>query len=252
MKNKPALSALLLLLAFGVFSCSSADSDAAADQAQKREEKILVFSKTSGYRHESIPAGKAALLQLGKEHQVRVDTTENAAVFTADSLAQYAAVVFLNTTEEVLNAEQQRAFEKYIRSGKGFVGVHAATDTEYDWPWYNKLVGAYFASHPEVQQAAIDVLEKNHPATAHLPDRWERQDEWYNFKSMNPDVHVLANLDENSYKGGGNGAQHPVAWYHEYDGGRSFYTALGHTQESYSEELFLRHLWGGVRYAIGD
>ncbi|WP_323134765.1 ThuA domain-containing protein [Pontibacter kalidii] len=253
MKNKPVLYTLLLLLTCGVFSCTSAESDAAETMAQQEhEKKILVFSKTTGFRHKSIPAGKAALLQLGKEHKVAVDTTENAAVFTADSLAQYAVVVFLNTTKDVLDAEQQAAFEKYIQSGGGFAGVHAATDTEFNWPWYNQLVGAYFANHPEIQAAAIDVLDKNHPSTTHLPDRWEREDEWYNFKSMNPDVHVLANLDEKSYKGGENGEQHPIAWYHEFDGGRAFYTALGHTEESYREEAFLQHLWGGIKYAMGE
>jgi uncharacterized protein len=252
MKNKTALYTLLLLLTCGAFSCSSEASEQAAAEVDAQQKKILVFSKTAGFRHKSIPAGKAALLQLGKAHSVAVDTTENAAYFTADSLQQYAAVVFLNTTGDVLNAAQQAAFEKYIQSGGGFAGVHAATDTEFDWPWYNKLAGAYFASHPEIQEAAIDVLDKVHPSTTHLPDRWEREDEWYNFKSMNPDVRVLANLDESTYKGGENGARHPIAWYHAYDGGRAFYTAMGHTEASYSDELFLEHVWGGITYAMGE
>ncbi|GAB3829620.1 ThuA domain-containing protein [Pontibacter rugosus] len=243
--------AFLLLSFFSLQACSSSKPAVAVEKATATP-RILVFSKTNGFRHESIPAGKAALQQLGLSHQVQVDTTEDATLFVTDSLQQYDAVVFLSTTMDVLDATQQLAFEEYIRGGGGYVGVHAAADTEYDWPWYNKLVGAYFSSHPQVQKAQIQVLDKNHAATAHLPDVWEREDEWYNFKSMNPEVKVLANLDEKSYTGGENGEKHPIAWYHSYDGGRAFYTALGHTSESYSDSLFLKHLWGGISYAIGE
>jgi type 1 glutamine amidotransferase len=243
------LGALALLLSGSIQSCAETP-DTAADAAAVGP-RILVFSKTTGFRHESIPHGKAALLKLGQEHKVQVDTTENAAYFVADSLQNYQAVVFLNTTKDILNPEQQTAFEAYIRSGGGFAGIHAATDTEYDWPWYTKLVGAQFENHPEIQQAAIDVVDKNHPATQGLPDRWERRDEWYNFKHINPEVKVLATLDEKTYEGGKNGDHHPIAWYHAYDGGRAFYTALGHTNESYTEPRFLQHMWGGIRYAMG-
>ncbi|MFT2010931.1 ThuA domain-containing protein [Pontibacter sp. 13R65] len=222
------------------------------EEQQVEQQAILVFSKTAGFRHESIPAGIKALQALAQEHGVRLTATEEAAYFAADSLKMYKAVVFLNTTGDVLNQAQQEAFESYIQAGGGFAGIHAASDTEFDWPWYNKLVGAYFDSHPATQHAAIEVLDKKHLSTSHLPDRWERTDEWYNFKSMNPDVQVLANLDESSYEGGKNGSHHPIAWYHAYDGGRAFYTALGHTSESYSEPLFLQHMWGGIRYAMGE
>ncbi|WP_157578922.1 ThuA domain-containing protein [Pontibacter roseus] len=250
MKN-PLLSYLLvLLLLSGILACTQQNG---ASQPKREAEKprLLVFSKTAGFRHKSIPHGKAALLRLGQEHGVRVDTTENAAYFVADSLRQYQAVVFLNTTQDVLNPEQQAAFENYIRSGGGFAGIHAASDTEFDWPWYANLVGAQFDNHPKVQHAAIDVVDKVHPATRMLPDRWERRDEWYNFKNLNLDVQVLATLDETTYEGGKNGNNHPIAWFHTYDGGRAFYTALGHTPESYSEPLFLQHLWGGITYAMG-
>lgn len=213
---------------------------------------VLVFYKTAGYFHQSIPVGAAAIVNLGKNNHFLVDTTNNADIFTKDRLKKYAAVIFLNTTHDVLNPEQQAAFQEYIRSGKGFVGVHAATDTEYDWPWYNKLVGAYFTTHPKVQKAKIIVSDKNHPSTSFLPDVWERTDEWYNFKDINPDIKVLAWLDEKSYKGGTNGDKHPIIWYHEFEGGRVFYTELGHTAESYSDPLFLKHLLGGIRYAIGE
>lgn len=213
---------------------------------------LLVFYKTAGFRHESIPAGLRAIQQLGAEHGFTVDTTNNAARFSPDLLRTYGAVVFLNTTQDVLNPAQQTAFEQYIRTGKGFVGVHAATDTEYEWPWYNGLVGAYFSSHPAVQAATVHVINRQHPATDFLPAAWPRTDEWYNFKSIRPGLTVLATLDETSYSGGTNGPTHPIAWFHAYDGGRAFYTAGGHTAESYSEPLFVRHLLGGIRYALGQ
>ena len=237
----------LLMITVLLCSCSSKLTGRQGDE----KNAVLVFYKTSGFYHTSIPTGIAAIQKLGQEHHFRVDTTRNAELFTEAQLKQYKAVVFLNTTQDVLNAAQQTAFEQYIRSGKGFVGIHAAADTEYEWPWYNKLVGAYFASHPKNQKATIHIVHKKHPATAHLPDNWERFDEWYNFKSIQPSITVLATLDEKTYTGGTNGDHHPIAWYQEVDGGRSFYTAGGHTDESYSEPLFLQHLLGGIQYAIG-
>ncbi len=217
--------------------------------------KILVFSKTRGWHHTSIPFGIAAIQKIGQEGGFGVDTTTNAAIFTDDNLKQYRAVVFMSTTGNVLNGEQQAAFERYIQAGGGFAGVHAAADTEYGWPWYGKLVGAWFDSHPNnpnVRKATVDVTDKNHLASKDLPGRWERTDEWYNYKSIYSDLKVLAYLDESSYQGGINGSNHPIAWYHQYDGGRAFYTGMGHTDESYSEPLFLKHLAGGIKYAMGD
>lgn len=219
--------------------------------AEKKKKAILVFSKTAGFRHTSIKAGKEALLKLGKENNFQVDTTEDATWFNSKTLSQYAAVVFLNTTGDVLNNEQQAVFEKYIQSGKGFVGIHAATDTEYDWPWFCKLVGANFSNHPKPQKAVLHVTDATHLSTKHLPQTWERFDEWYNFKNRNKDVKVLLTIDENSYEGGKEGAYHPMSWYQVFDGGRVFYTALGHTEESYSEDNFIKHVLGGIRYAMG-
>lgn len=222
---------------------------------KKREgnPRVLVFSKTAGFVHKSIPDGIAAVQKLGLENGFDVDTTKNAAYFQEDSLKQYSAVIFLNTSGNVLDNRQEAAFERYIQSGGGFVGVHAATDTEYDWRWYGRLVGAYFKSHPKIQDARFIVKDKDFPATSFFPDTvWQRTDELYNFKNMNPDVNVILTVDESSYEGGTHGAHHPMSWYHEYDGGRAFYTELGHTEESYSEENYLRHLLGGIQYAIGD
>jgi type 1 glutamine amidotransferase len=208
---------------------------------------ILVFTKTAGFRHESIPAGVQVLREL-----FRIDATEEADAFTAGNLTRYRAVVFLNTSGTILDAGQKAAFEAYIRDGGGFAGVHAAADTEYDWPFYGDLVGAYFASHPAIQPAAVRVEDASHPATAGLGPAWTRTDEWYNFRT-NPRsrVQVLLTLDEASYTGGTMGADHPHAWYHQYEGGRSFYTAGGHTVESYAEPAFRAHLAGGIRYAAG-
>ncbi len=216
--------------------------------------KILVFSKTAGFRHSSIVPGKPAIMKLGKENGFVVDTTEDASKFTDAVLKEYNAVVFLNTTGDVLNIIQQAAFERYIQSGGGFMGIHAATDCEYNWPWYGKLVGAYFKGHPKNQKAKLNVINKSHPSTSHLPDVWERVDEWYNFKKApsKEEVNVLVTIDETSYQGGDNGAWHPMVWYHDYDGGRAYYTEFGHTDESFADPNYLKHILGGIQYAIGN
>ncbi len=218
----------------------------------RRSAAVLVFSRTAGFRHESIPAGVAAIRELGAVAGLDVVATEDPAEFSAGRLARYRAVVFLNTTGDVLSAAQQRALEGYVRAGGGFVGVHSATDTEYDWPFYGELVGAYFARHPAVQEATVRVVDRTHESTAHLPPTWVRTDEWYDFRG-NPREHVrvLLTVDESSYEGGGMGSDHPIAWSREYAGGRSFYTGLGHTVESYAEPAFRAHLFGGLRYAMG-
>ena len=217
--------------------------------------RLLVFSKTGGFRHASIKDGKIGLQKLATEHNYLVDYTEDASVFTDANLARYDAVIFLMTTGNILDDNQKAAFERYIRAGGGYVGVHSASDTEYAWSWYGGLVGAYFDrihGHSKVMKATIHVTDRTHPSTKMLPMVWIRTDEWYNFAS-NPRgrVNVLMTIDERTYKGGTMGVDHPIAWYHEYDGGRAWYTALGHTSESYYEPLFLAHLWGGVIYAAG-
>ena len=227
---------------------------AAADaQPVAARYRVLVFSRTAGFRHDSIPNAIAAVRALGDQNGFLVDATEDPSVFTDSGLAGYSAVSFLLTTGDVLDSSQQAAFERYIAAGNGFVGVHSAADTEYDWPWYGGLIGAYFASHPDVQPAVVHREDANHLSTVSLPDVWVRTDEWYNFQTNprdTPDIHVLASLDESSYAGGTMG-DHPIAWYQEYAGGRAWYTAGGHTRESYSEPLFLQHVLGGIEYAAG-
>lgn len=219
--------------------------------AEKKTPRILVYAKTRGFHHNSIAVGLVALQKLGAENGFAVDTTTDSSYFVPKTLKKYAAVVFLSTTGNVLNDAQQAAFEKYIQSGHGFVGVHAATDTEYDWPWYNQLVGAYFKSHPKQQEAVLNIVDDTHISTKYLPKQWKRFDEWYNFKSIQPGLNVLITIDEKSYTGGANGDPHPMAWYHDFDGGRAFYTELGHTDESYKDPMYLQHLLGGIQYAMG-
>jgi type 1 glutamine amidotransferase len=218
--------------------------------SHKKTTRILVFSKTLGFHHASIPVGIAAIQKIGQDNNMQVDTTTDASFFNEKQLKKYAAVVFLSTTGNVLNDEQQLAFEQYIKQGGGFVGIHAATDTEYDWAWYNQLVGAYFKSHPKQQEAILHVIDPTHVSTMHLPKEWKRFDEWYNFKSIQPNLHVLITIDEKSYTGGENGEFHPMAWWHDFDGGRAFYTEFGHTDESYADPLFIQHVTGGIAYAV--
>lgn len=213
----------------------------------------LVFSKTAGYRHASIVEGVAAIQRLGSTHGFHVHATEDARVFAAENLRWFDVVVWLSTSGEVLDGDQRDAFESYIARGGGYAGVHAAADTELGWGWYEGLVGAYFTSHPHQQAAILTIEDSTHLSTTDLPHRWRRFDEWYNYRT-NPRsrVHVLASLDENSYDPGANAmGDHPIAWCHDYRGGRAWYTGMGHTAESYSDPFFLAHLLGGMRSAAG-
>jgi len=235
-----AAAAVTILASVGSSPASAADAPY----------DVLVFSKTAGFRHDAIAVGIQAIRDLGSANSFTVTATEDSSQFNATTLAQYEAVVFLNTTGDVLNSTQQTAFENYIRAGGGYVGVHSASDTEYDWSFYGELVGAYFSSHPAIQQATIRVENRAHAATAGLSPTLSRTDEWYNFRT-NPrsSARVLATLDESSYSGGSMGSDHPHTWCKTYQGGRSFYTGSGHTQSSYSETGFRAVLLGGIRYA---
>ena len=231
--------------------------------------RVLAFSMTAGFRHSSIDEGHAALDVLAEDNDFQVDHTEDPSVFTEEILAAYDTVLFLSTTGDVLNEDQQDAFEAYIQGGGGYAGIHSASDTEYDWNWYGHLVGAYFISHPPgTANAAIDVEDHEHPSTAGLPDRYERVDEWYNFRS--PDfatvgdddysprgaagIHILATVDESTYDeqdGNATDDDHPMTWCQRYDGGRSWYTAMGHTEASYTEPNFLAQVLGGLETTAG-
>ena len=243
MKKTFSYSFTVVLLLISLISCSNKRSTTP---------RVLLFSKTADHHHSSIPAGVKAIQELGAKNGFIVDTTTDDNKFAEDSLKKYAALIFLSTTGNILSGNQENVLERYIQAGGGFVGIHAATDAEYDWGWYGRMIGGYFINHPAEQEANLIINDKNHPATDSLPATWRRKDEWYNFKYVNKDVKVLISIDEKSYTGGTNGDSHPMSWYHEFDGGRVFYTELGHTAESYSEPLFLKHLLGGIKYAMGD
>jgi type 1 glutamine amidotransferase len=224
-----------------------------AAQTTKATFAVLVFSKTAEFRHDSIADGIAAIRALGAEHGFAVDATEDAGRFSDAALARYKVVAFLLTTGDVLDAAQKAALERYVRGGGGFVGIHSASDTEHRWPWYGRLIGTWFKNHPRmIQRATVRIEDPDHPSTVNLPRDWERIDEWYNFVS-NPRgaVHILARIDEATYFGGAMGTDHPIAWCRNVDRGRSWYTAMGHTRESYAEPLFRRHLLGGIESAAG-
>lgn len=213
--------------------------------------RVLVFSRTTDYRHESIPAGIAAIERLGRQFGFEVTATEEASVFVTDRLSAFRIVLFLSTSGEVLDAPQQRAFERFIQSGGGFVGIHAASATEYDWPWYGRLVGAWFKCHPAPQEADVLVEVRDAPSTVMLPERWRRFDEWYDYRAWPEGVEVLTTVDETTYEGATFGKPHPISWRHAFDGGRAWYTAMGHTDAAFREPLFLLHILGGIQYAAG-
>ncbi len=218
---------------------------------KKKTTNILVFSYTQKYRHKSIEPGLEAIKKIGKEKDYHIIHSENVADFNDDFLKEIDVVLFLNPTgTNVFSDMQKNAFKKFINNGGGFVGVHAATDFCFEWEWYGKLVGAFFINHPKIQQAKLDVLDKKHLATKHLPNPWMHTDEWYNFRDFNNKVKVLLSVDEKSYTGGTMPGFHPISWFHKYDGGKAFYTALGHTIESFSDDLFLKHLEGGIKSVI--
>ncbi len=247
---------LLLTVIVGssfLFSCSPGAGEAVTHAVEESRGNILIFSKTTGFRHDSIEPGQEALTEWANRRGYSTSVTEDADYFTAGNLSGYDAVVFMNTSGTLFNSSQREAFEGYIRNGGGYVGVHAASDTEYDWPWYGELVGAWFDNHPPgVFDAEVNVVDCDHISTHMLPERWVRIDEWYNFQEVPAHVNELLEMDTDSYEGSDHPGEHAISWYHEYDGGRAFYTAMGHTSESFSERLFMRHLWGGILYAMGE
>ena len=222
--------------------------------------KAVLFTKTDGWHHDSINAGVTAIQQLAKLHDFEVFWTEDANRWCNDQeLAKYKVVIFLLTTGNVLNDEQQAAFERYVKKGGGFVGIHSASDTEYDWPWYAKMVGYMFHIHPAVQTATMKVEDHNFPGMDRFAKRFLFTEEWYEFGAPKSDkLKFLLSVDERTYKpaadwgakkGAGMGNFHPIAWYQEYDGGRAFYTALGHLPATYSDPNFMHHVYGGIYWA---
>jgi type 1 glutamine amidotransferase len=219
---------------------------------------VFVFSKTKGFRHKSIPAGLKAITTLAQERGWVVTSTEDESLFTDDFLSRFDVCVFLNPTGDVLNEDQQKAFENFMKKGKGFVGIHASADCEYDWKWYGELNGAFFKTHPPYQVATINIENTNHPAMKPFADMktYTVEDEWYSFRE-NPrgKVTVLATLDESSIKKvpqkdtGWRMGDHPVIWYHEFDGARAFYTVFGHGDNAFENDKIKEHLGAAIEWA---
>jgi type 1 glutamine amidotransferase len=243
-----------LLVTLALFVITTATSAVAA------QFKALLITKTDGWHHDSLVAAVPAMQQLAKLHDFELVWPNNmASVLTDKGLADFQVIIFLLTTGNVLNDEQQAAVERFVQSGKGFAAIHTGTDTEYDWPWYTKMMGAQFHIHPAVQTATVVVQDRNFPGMDLFAPRSLRTEEWYQFKTELPEgPKVLLTVDETTYnphanwgakKGDGMGDLHPISWYHEYDGGRAFQTALGHLPATYSEPIFLHHVYGGIYWA---
>jgi cytochrome c len=237
----------------GCPSPSAAGSTLAASEGALAGKRILVFSKTAGFRHDSIPTGIAMFQTLAQANGFTMQASEDANLFNDTALRDFQAIVFLNTSSDILAPAQEAAMERFIRGGGGFVGIHAAADTEWQgsWIWYRGLLGAVFKNHPAQQQATLAVVSNEHAATRDFPMRLSIIEEWYNFSDLSPTNNVILSADESTYTGGIHGECHPIAWFREYDGGRSFYTALGHRKETYALPAFRAHVLGGLKWVLG-
>ncbi len=249
MKN---LFLTIIAFSFVVLACT-----AQSDKPEfEKPINVLVFSKTAGFRHESISSGLKMLYDQSKKQSWVITATENAEFFNNGFLSNFDVVVFLNPTGDAVDAGGQVAFEKFMKSGKGFVGIHAASDCEYDWPFYGKLVGGYFKTHPAQQEATVVFEKSDHPAMKPFKGMksYTTWDEWYSFKE-NPraNVNVLATLDESTIKKFDNDnfrmGDHPIIWWNEKDGIRSFYTGFGHTHEAFQDKLIIEHITNAINWA---
>jgi uncharacterized protein len=220
--------------------------------AQYRKISVLVYTTPDFYHNQSVPTAVNQLETVAEKNFADLTWTQLESSFTDKNLASYSVVVFLHANDSKLNAEQLESFKKYIRNGGGFVGIHAtAVNSDQKDDWFKKLVGRNFTRHPEKQTGVMSVVDKNFPATMHLPEKWIWTDEWYEFgDALTPGQHVLITIDESTYYVQvGMGKYHPVAWYQEYDGGRSFYTGLGHIESSFNDQLLINHIYGGIYWA---
>ncbi|MFY0607783.1 MAG: ThuA domain-containing protein [Cyclobacteriaceae bacterium] len=247
--NKLVHTISACLLGIIILSCT------AQNQSDSDEINILVFSKTGGFRHKNINEGIASLREISNQNGWKLIASENAGFFTSDSLNEIDVVIFLNTTGDILAGDQEEAFERYIRNGGGFVGIHAAADTEYEWPFYQEMICAQFASHPKTQEARLVVKQDSkHPSIGHLDDEWIVTDEWYYFKEpLKAHAKILIELDESTITGKEpTGQVHPITWSHEEFGGRVIYTGIGHTKAQFSNPVYLEHLTRSINWAAGN
>ena len=233
----------------------------------KAQSNILIYTHNGkgpngkGYVHDNIPAAVAALKKLSADNGYKAESTDDPSFFTSENLKRFDCIIFASTNNEAFYTEDQKqAFVNYIRSGKGFVGIHSASGSERQWPWFAAMLGGRFMRHPPLQSFTIKVIDKNHPSTSFLDETWSWEDECYYTNNLNPDINVLLAVDlktikddkKNEYPGVTFGDYFPLAWYHEFEGGRQFYTSLGHKSEYYKDEKFLKHLLGGIKWALNE
>ena len=230
---------------------SSQAGGSATRSSMKKPIRVFIYSRTEGFRHDSIEKAVGVFFDIADQEGLKVTWTEDKSLIKESVINDHDVVMFLNTTGDCVNDPGQTVIENFVeKRGGGFVGVHAAADTEYDWNWYGRLVGGYFKSHPHIQEARINVIDRTHPATKHLQSTWTRKDEWYDFRALPaPTVKILMKLDTTSYTGHQMGENHPIAWCHTVGKGRAIYTGGGHTRESYDEPDFRKHLLGAIRWA---
>lgn len=224
--------------------------------------RVLVYQKNGkGFVHDNLEASAKALRELGAENGFDVDVSADPTVFADESLKAYAVLVFANSNNEAFDTDAQReAFQRFLRGGGGFVGIHSSTGSERTWDWFQKMQGAKFLRHPPLQRFTVEVRDASHPATAHLEKTWVWEDECYFFTNLNPAVHVLLAADTSTVldpkrakePGARLDGVFPLSWCHEFEGARVFYTALGHKKEYYGNAVFRRHLLGGIRWAMGE
>jgi hypothetical protein len=222
-----------------------------------RQKRVLLFTHSTGYRHASIEPGAAALIQLGKRERVSITRSEDPNIFSPSGLRTYDAIIFLSTStdpkkpdSEWFQGPRRTALQAFVRRGGGIVGIHAASDSHYHWPWYQQLIGGHFARHPQgTPTGTVAVVDPLHRSTRGLPNRMTRTDEWYYFDDYNPRMHLLMTLDPKSI-GEADVNPNPVSWSHNFEGARVFYTAMGHTNESYSDPDMLKHLAGGLNWVL--
>jgi type 1 glutamine amidotransferase len=214
-----------------------------------KKTKILVFNKANGFVHESIEAGTEAVLKMTDQYPFIVDVSDDSLRFRDSILEDYDVIVFMNTSGVIFDQEGRQAFQNYIRSGGGFVGVHGASTNEYEWEWFGRMLGNHFDDHPKIQKAIMTIEIPDAPSTEHLPSKWEWTDEWYNWRyEFDPAIEVLISVDESTYEGGKHSEYHPISWRQEFEGGRVWYTAIGHQIDSYKDENFIRHIAGGIKW----
>jgi hypothetical protein len=242
----------------GLLAGITAVATIAPAAAEARQPRVLLFSHSTGYRHASIEPGIAAIQGLGAREKIAIVPSADPNIFSAESLKGFDAIILLSTSTDPKKPESEwfqgarrTALQSFVRRGGGIVAIHAASDSHYHWPWYLKMIGGHFASHPEgTPQGTLRVVDRKHPATKGVDPTMRRVDEWYYFDDYNPEAHVLVTLDPASI-GQKDVNPNPVSWAHHYEGGRVFYTAMGHTVESYSDRNFLTHLAGGLRWVMG-